>query len=712
MKKTLSVRILSLTLALCMIFALTPAVRATAAAAQKDLDQNVLRVGVDSLRESYSPFYVNNDQDQQIVDLFTGHLLGLDREGNMLLNGMEGETRSYKGVEYTYYTMANCVVTQNSDGTVDYDLTMRDDVMFSDGTPATIDDVIFGIYVLADPSYEGSSPISALPIEGMEAYRAGMMPRGDAIYADGPDGYIENSLYTLRQYNDFWNYYIYQAGIDFAQEIIDYCVTNYLSYAPDYIGATEEEVLADVDLQVKLGMTLWGFSSDWFEGATAADFWDIIISYYDTTEEAEEVESAGSNRLELTKRALGDDYQAGVSNGIMPRGNFIFAAGPDGYVENDLYTEAQYNAFWTYYNEQAGTDFAQEIIDFCVTNYLDYAPEYIGATQEEVLADVGLQVKLGMTLWGFGDYWFVGASAADFWDAIVTAYDSLEEAENVESAGSDRLELTKRALGAEYQICVSDGSEPASISGVIKTGDYSLRIHCDCFSVDTIYSLDLPVAPLRHYGSASLYDYDNQSFGFPKGDLRCVRGKTGDPLGCGPYVFSDYSDGVLTLDANPSYYKGEPKIETIQYQYVSSSVAAEAIADGQIDLRYVNPSDLEAVQEINSNDEITGDIITAVAYDHLGYGYLGINADRVSVGGEAGSQQSKYLRLAIMTVLAACREAGVSSYYGDNAYVIEYPISNTSWAAPRPGDAGYRSAYSTDVNGNPIYTDGMTVEQR
>ena len=38
----------------------------------------------------------------------------------------------------------------------------------------TIDDVIFSMYVLSDPTYDGSSTFYAVPIEGMEEYRSGM----------------------------------------------------------------------------------------------------------------------------------------------------------------------------------------------------------------------------------------------------------------------------------------------------------------------------------------------------------------------------------------------------------------------------------------------------------------------------------------------------------------------------------------------------------
>ena len=54
----------------------------------------------------------------------------------------------------------------------------------------------------------------------------------------------------------------------------------------------------------------------------------------------------------------------------------------------------------------------------------------------------------------------------------------------------------------------------------------------------------------------------------------------------------------------------------------------------------------------------------------------------------------------------------MDSDYGQYANVIHYPISDTSWAAPRPTDEGYREAFSLDVNGLPIYTKDMTPLQR
>ena len=89
-----------------------------------------------------------------------------------------------------------------------------------------------------------------------------------------------------------------------------------------------------------------------------------------------------------------------------------------------------------------------------------------------------------------------------------------------------------------------------------------------------------------------------------------------------------------------------------------------------------------------------------------------MSADNVKVGSDPASDASKDLRKAIATVIAVYRDEGIDSYYGDTASVINYPISSTSWAAPQVTDDGYQVAYSVDVDGNPIYTDGMSSQER
>ena len=123
-------------------------------------------------------------------------------------------------------------------------------------------------------------------------------------------------------------------------------------------------------------------------------------------------------------------------------------------------------------------------------------------------------------------------------------------------------------------------------------------------------------------------------------------------------------------------------------------------------------SNFEMLQSFNSNNEVTGDVVTTYSVANLGYGYIGMNADTMNVAGEPGSEASKNLRKAFATVLAVYRDTAFDSYYGDASAVINYPISSTSWAAPQPTDEGYRVAFSVDVDGNPIYTADMSAEDK
>ena len=89
-----------------------------------------------------------------------------------------------------------------------------------------------------------------------------------------------------------------------------------------------------------------------------------------------------------------------------------------------------------------------------------------------------------------------------------------------------------------------------------------------------------------------------------------------------------------------------------------------------------------------------------------------MNADTVNVGGNPSSDESKALRKALATVLAVYRDVAYDSYYGEAASVIQYPISNTSWAAPQASDPGYKIAFSVDAQGNDLYTADMSAEDK
>ena len=544
-------KVLALVLALAMVLSMTAAVAEAPAEGQ----ESILVYATSTFGQKFSPFFATTAYDMEVVDLTQLGLLAADRGGAVINSGIAGTDVNYNGTDYNYTGAGDVEVVQNDDGSVDYKLTMRDDIVFSDGTPATIDDVIFTYYVLCDPTYDGSSTIYALPIEGMEEYRSGMDSRGNAI----------------------------------------------------------------------------------------------------------------------------------------------FAAGENGYTANDLWTEEQYNAFWKFYNEEAGAAFAQEIVDYCIGHGYNAPDDSVAACAAN---------------WGFELP--EDATTYDFWNTILAAYDSAEQAESVESAGSTRLQLTIAALGAEYETGVETGNSAANIKGLIKTGDYSMTVHMTSFDATAIYNVGMTIAPLHYYGDKAAYDYDNNQFGFPKGDLSSIKAKNTQPLGAGPYTYEGYANGVVTLKANPYYFKGEAKVKNLLMQESVDSDYVPGILTGTFDIAQpsINDDTVKAIKDGNGNGELVGDTLHTVLVDYRGYGYLGINADLVNVNGEPASDASKALRKGFMTLFSVYRDTVINSYYGDRAAVIQYPISNTSWAAPKPADEGYRNAYSVDVDGNAIYDASMSEEQR
>ena len=504
------------------------------------------------LEAKFSPFFAASADDVNISDMTQAYLMIVDRVGNPVLQGIQGETRSYNGVDYTYNSASDIVVTENEDGTVYYDITMRDDIVFSDGKPANIDDVIFTLYVYADPTYDGSTTLYSLPIEGMEDYRSGMEPLYALLIEAGEDN-KDFDNWTEDQQKDFWEKGLPEAGTAFAQSIVDYCIANGYNAEGDSVAACAAN---------------WGFELK--DDATALDFFNTMVEQYE------------------------GDYNT-LSD-----------------------TEAASSGLWSY-------------------------------------------------------------------------------------------------LDPVYTKGVQTGKSAESISGIQRTGDYSLRVVATEIDATMIYQLALPIAPMHYYGDESKYDYENNKFGFDKGDLSIVKAKTTQPMGAGPYVFKEYANGTVYMEANPTYFKGEPKTKYLNFLETQEADMITGITAGTLD--FASPSySMEVANQIaeyNGGDpSLDGSVITTRLIDFRGYGYIGISAENVKVGDKADSDESKALRKAIATVLSAYRDEAVTSYYGTTASVINYPISNTSWAAPQVTDDGYTVAYSVDKDGNPIYTDGMSQEEK
>lgn len=515
-----------------------------------------LVVGYSAFNQKFSPFFSETEYDQDVWLMTSLSMLNSDRQGQIIMKGIEGETHNYNGTDYTYYGPADCEIVQKDDGTVDYNFKMREDLVFSDGEKVTIDDVIFSMYVLCDPTYDGNSTLYAAPIQGMAAYRAGMTTLAKALAAAGRDN-ADFTYWTEEQQTKFWDNFD-KGLVPFAEGIVAACVEGGMNTEGDIAGAAAN----------------WGFDG-LAADATIQDF----------------------------AMAIGNQY------------GWVFSA-----MEKEV----------------GNSDALSTMMD----------------------ADV------------YNDYPTTG---------------------------------------------VKTGESADSITGIKKTGDYSMTVTLDKVDATAIYQLGVTIAPLHYYGDPAQFDAENNKFGFPKGDLSSVRAKTTEPMGAGPYKFLKYEDGVVYFEANENYFLGAPKTKYLNFQQcMSDDDKLNGVITGTIDITDPTFSNdtVDAITKANNGSGVDGDKVTTDTVDNLGYGYLGMSAACVNVGGEPGSDASKNLRKAFATIFSVYRDVAIESYYGERASVINYPISNTSWAAPQPTDDGYKVAFSVDVNGNDIYTSGMSADER
>lgn len=274
-------------------------------------------------------------------------------------------------------------------------------------------------------------------------------------------------------------------------------------------------------------------------------------------------------------------------------------------------------------------------------------------------------------------------------------------------------EVSKLVL--KDKLANANGKEVPSIEGIKKLSQTEVEVKTKGFSAPAVYSIaGIQVAPMHYYGDEKQYDYANNKFGFPREDLALIEAKTTTPMGAGPYKFVEYKDKVVYYEANQNYYKGAPKTKYLQLKETVDGEMIAGVGTGVIDA--ANPSgSLAKFNELkgyNDNKEATGNKITSFSVDNLGYGYIGMNSNNMSVGGQPGSEASKNMRKGFATILSVYRDVAIDSYYGSAASIINYPISNTSWAAPQKADPGYKVAFSTDVDGKDIYTEGMVADAR
>jgi len=507
-------------------------------------------------------------------------------------------------------------------------------------------------------------------------------------------------------------------------ETVAYNGTDYKYTGPCDIAVKYDETTNITTYTVKMRDDIT-FSDG--EKATADDMLFTYYTYLDP-------DYVGSTTLGSYDIIGLRNYQTQTTDDIYDKYNAMFAdiyAAGEGYTVKggESFTQEQYDLFWNEILPKAWKDDVQAIVDYVYNNYGSQFADYMDASLE--LND-NTKVAFGMVMWGFaafdtttaadgttanakdanGHLILKGTATGKTWD-LATTFPTLDdyyaECKTKYNGDPDAYWNTEKADDtsvidvAKSEFITSAGSADPGMSGGVKTisgikklDDYTVEVKTNGYSAPAVYSIcGLQITPMHYYGDKSQWDPDNGLYGHPFGDLSIVREKTTTPVGAGAYKFVKYENKVVYYEANESFWRGAPKTKYVQFKETESAEVAAAVASGTVDMGDMTGSKdrFAEVQSYNSNGEISGDVIFTTKVDNLGYGYIGMNADTVNVGGEQGSEASKDLRKALATIIAVYRDSAYDSYYGEAASVIQYPISNTSWAAPQPTDEGYHNCF-------------------
>ena len=109
----------------------------------------------------FNPFYSSSATDGSIVGMTQLGMLSSDKDGRVAY----GENEACVVLDYqAQYILPDGSVVDKVDSDTEvaytrYRFVLKNDLKFSDGSPLTMKDVLFNLYVYLDPAYYGSSTI-------------------------------------------------------------------------------------------------------------------------------------------------------------------------------------------------------------------------------------------------------------------------------------------------------------------------------------------------------------------------------------------------------------------------------------------------------------------------------------------------------------------------------------------------------------------------
>ena len=188
---------------------------------------------------------------------------------------------------------------------------------------------------------------------------------------------------------------------------------------------------------------------------------------------------------------------------------------------------------------------------------------------------------------------------------IVRTYEIVANQKYIESSSSSRFNKNRKKIVGiqEYNEGKAD-----KISGLEVIDDSTMKIHLT------------EITPSVYWGGNFVSEFVNakQFEGVPMDKIIESPALRKNPLSYGPYYIKDIVQGEKVIfEANPYYYRGEPKIKTIEMEILPPSQQVAAIKSGKYDI--VFSPELNIFPEIENLDNINILARKAMYFSYLGF---------------------------------------------------------------------------------------------
>ncbi len=643
-----------------------------------DPETRVLMLATGALDDNFNPFFYSSLNDGEMVSMTQISMLTVDGDGKPTC-GDDWPTvvQEYTTKMYDARTGGNETTVGSEDGRTEYEFLIKNGIKFSDGTPLTIKDILFNLYVYLDYAYTGSSTMYSTDIQGLRAYREQNPSLVDA------DSSSDSSFgETFRKA---------------AQQRI----TNLKNWSNNRTETYNEKDLKTVqDLFKKEIESDWNtIASSWKESFKHPYSFTEVWQAYLFQEGLIEIQTGMDLNTNSLKQLFNDKNNNGERDDD----------------ENDPKNSEKYYTTIDPYQEGAqgtvGTVRDQRLID---------------AAAAAVTADKIAQYKT--------DHAEAGVTITDemakeaLWkefciDRVYTTYTARSQIANVLTYWATASEVLDRFMGEESTKYFETHKGVESIKGITynehvtsfngKTLDSehsTLKIVINGIDPKAIYNFAFSVAPLHYYsGVWKGTDYrtafnGTNNFGVAVGDsdfFREILGapeKNALPIGAGAYKATNINgddnitdgfksgDNIMRFKRNDHFETTGKNIQNAKIKYVNYKVYSddqimEALTQGEID--YGMPNASLTNQNLVSQNE---NKLTSVAYRTGGYGYVGINPKFVP---------EYKVRQAIMKAMNP--SIALAMYGSDLAEELYRPMSATSWASPDVNTQYESVKFTTDV---------------